>query len=333
MLLAAYGLQPSPLAYDQARPNLQHLAAEQSAPDAIAIFGPPNLASQAIVHIRDSGFAGELVYSRAHEPAFAERVPAELLPDIISISTWSYTLDDPASREFTGAYARAFGRLPDALGAASYDAIRLLAAAVAQGDTVYSALTSTIAIIGVQGELNPAGLSPGETSSNVIVTRLNGYGTANVVARYPDRVNIDAPQYVAELEPTIASATPAPLPSPTATGYHLRIKSEVQNVRSGPGTEYDVIGQVIQGAQARILGATVDHSWLVIDYRGQWGWLAAYLVDTFGDRNLARIIQPPATPTPEPPNEPDLLVLSASPARLNIGQSTALNVSRFSIRV
>lgn len=325
--LAAYGLHPSLLAYDQARPNLQQVAAAQSAPDAIAIFGPPNLAAQAIFRIRDSDYAGELVYSRAHGPDFAERVPAPLLPDIISVSTWSHTLDDPASREFTLAYARAFGRLPDALGAASYDAVRLLAAAAAQGGSVYSALTSLSGVIGVQGELNPAGLAPGDTSSNVIVTRLNGYGTANVVARYPDLVNIVIPQSVAELAPTTAPATPVPLPSATATGYHLRIKSEVQNVRSGPGTEYDVIGQVIQGAQARILGATADHSWLVIDFRGQWGWLAAYLVEPFGDRNLARIIQPPATPTPEPPQEPDLLVLNAQPARLDIGQATALNVT------
>ena len=85
--------------------------------------------------------------------------------------------------------------------------------------------------------------------------------------------------------------------------------------------------------QARILGATIDHNWVVIDFRGQWGWVAAYLADTIGDRNLVPIIQPPATPTPAPtdtpppPQEPDLIVLSAQPSRLAIGQPTALNVS------
>lgn len=331
--LSAAGLRPSMLAFDQSRLNLEQMTDAQSAPDAIAIFGPPDLAAQAVVHLRDAGYAGELFYGRAHEPDFAERVPADLLPGIISLSTWSYTLNDAASREFTLAYVRAFGRLPDALGAASYDAIRLMAAAAARGGSVYSVLSATSSFTGVQGELNPAGLPAGEISDNVTVSRLNAYGAANVVARYPDGIDIPVPERVISHEPTAVPATAAPLPTATPTGYHLRIKSEVQNVRSGPGTEYDIIGKIIQGTQARILGATIDHSWLVIDYRGQWGWLAAYLVDTFGDRNLVPIIQPPATPTPAPtsttapPQEPDLLVLDARPSRLNIGQSTSLNVT------
>lgn len=331
--LAAQGLRPSPLAVDLSRPNLQRMAVSQSAPDAVAIFGSPALAAQAAVQLRDAGYAGELVYGRAQEPDFVERVPAEWLPGIVSLSTWSYTLEDAASREFTLAYARAFGRLPDAVGAASYDAIRMIAAAAGQAGDVFSVLSATSSLIGVQGVLNPAGLSPGETSDNVVITRMNEYGTANVVARYPDDIDIVMPRSVADLEPTVVPATAVPLPTATATGYHLRIKSKVQNVRSGPGTEYEVIGQIIQGTQARILGANVDHSWLVIDYRGQWGWLAAYLVDSFGDRHLAPIIQPPAPPTPAPtstpapPQEPDLLVLDAQPSRLNIGQSSALNVT------
>lgn len=327
--LAVFGLRPSNLAVNQSRLNLRQMAetVALSAPDAVAVFGPPHLAAQAVSQIRDSGYAGDLVYSRAHEPDFAERLPADFLPGIISLSTWSNTLDDATSREFTLAYGRAFGRLPDAVSAASYDAVHLIAASTARGGSIFDALAATSSFIGVQGELNPASLLPGETSSNVVVTRLNEYGTANVVARYPDDIDIAVPTREPYPEPTTVPATALPLPSATPVGYHLRIKSEYQNVRSGPGTEYDVIGQVIEGAQARILGATVDHSWLVIDFRGQRGWLAAYLVDTFGDRNLARIIQPPATPTPEPPQEPDLLVLSARPSRLAIGQSTTLNVT------
>ena len=331
--LSAVSLRPSMLAFDPSRLNLEQMTEAQAAPDAIAIFGPPDLAAQAVVQLRDAGFAGELVYSRAREPDFAERVPADFLPGIISLSTWSYTLNDAASREFTLAYARAFGRLPDALGAASYDAIRLIAAAAARGGSVYGALNATSSFTGVQGELNPAGLPAGEISVNVTVSRLNAYGAANVVARYPDGSDSPLPEPVIAFEPTAVPATATPLPTATPTGYHLRIKSEVQNVRSGPGTEYDIIGKIIQGTQARILGATIDHSWLVIDYRGQWGWLAGYLVDTFGDRNLVPIIQPPATPTPAPtstaapPQEPDLLVLGARPTRLNIGGSTSLDVT------
>ena len=331
--LARVGLRPSPLAFDLSRPNLQQLAASPSTPDALAIFGAPALAAQAIVQVRDAGYAGELIYSRAHEPAVTERVPADLLRSIISVSTWSHTLEDAASREFTRAYARAFGRLPDALAAASYDAMQLIAAAAARGGDLYSVLSATSAFSGVQGELNPAGLPAGETSNNAVVARLNKYGVANVVARYPDIPLAAVPAQVAERTPTLAPATATPLPTATPSGYHLTIKSRVQNVRSGPGTEYEVIGQVIQGTQARVLGATIDHSWLVIDYRGQWGWLAAYLVDTFGDRHLVPVIQPPATPTPAPsatpppPQEPDLLVLEVYPVRLAIGQANTVSVT------
>jgi len=327
--LAEFGLRPSNLALDQSRLNPQAIgeAVVQSAPDAVAIFGPPRLAAQAVFQIRDSGYAGALVYSSAHEPDFVELVPSDLLPGLIGVATWSHTLDDAASREFTRAYAGAFARLPDAVAAASYDAVTLFAVATARGGEITSALAATSALTAVQGTLNPAGLLPGETSRNSAVTRFNKYGAANVVARYPHEIDIVEPTREPELRPTAVPAIAAPATTATPTGYHLRITREFLNVRSGPGTEYDIIGQVIEGAQMRIQGANVDHSWVVIDFRGQSGWVAAYLAETFGDRNLVPILQPPATPTPEPPQEPDLLVLNAQPSRLNIGQSTTLYVT------
>ena len=324
--LATYGLRPSNLSVDLSQPNFQQVAeaVAASAPDAVAVFGPPHLAAQVVSQIRDSGYTGELVYTRSHEPDFAARVPAELLPGVIGFTTWSHTLDDAASREFTRAFARAYGRLPDALAAASYDAMSLIAEATAQGGAVSDALSATSPFSGVQGVLNSAGLWPGETSSNVVVTQLNEYGTANVVARYPGVIDILVPTREPDLEPTAVPATAAPLPTATPTGYRIRITRDFLNVRSGPGTEYDIIGQVIEGTQARILGANADHSWVVIDFRGQWGWVAAYLADTIGDRNLVPIIKPPATPTPQ---EPDLVVVSAQPSRLNIGATNVLNVT------
>lgn len=332
--LAEVGLRPSNLSLAPGRLNLRQITAEvkEAAPDAVVIFGPSQLAAQTYRLIRETGYAGEVVYGQAHEPEFTGGVPAELQAGILSFSTWSYAFDDTASREFTLAFARKFGRLPDALSAASYDALRLFAEATARGGDVYSALTATSSFTGVQGVLNPGHPLPGEISNNVVVTRLNEYGAATVVARYPAEIEKAVATPERDSKPTPAPATVAPIPTATPTGYHLRIKSHFQNVRSGPGTEYDIIGQVIEGAQARILGATADHSWVVIDFRGQWGWVAAYLADTSGDRNSVPIIQPPASPTPAPTytpvpaQEPDLLVISAQPSRLNIGQTTALSI-------
>ena len=185
----------------------------------------------------------------------------------------------------------------------------------------------------MQGELNSANLLPGEISSNTVVTRLNEYGTAYVVAYYHggEQVAINERPLV-QATPTQAS-TPTPAPTSTPSGYTLTIQSAVQNVRSGPGIQFEVIGQLQRGTQARVLGATPDYSWLVIDFRGQWGWLASYLVATFGNRNLLPVIQPPATPTPvptstpAPPQDPDLVVLHASPPRLILDQPMSVNVT------
>ena len=332
--LAAFGVRPSNLLYEERRMNLEQIAESivQSASDAVAIFGPPGLAAQVYNHMRTAGYQGDVVYNRAEDPEFVEIVPAVSLPGIISASTWSYTLDDLASREFTLAFTRAFGQLPDALSAASYDAVLMVAEASSKTGAIYDELAAMRSFSGVQGELSPADLLPGETSNNVVVTRINEYGTANVVARYSGlRQNNEAVPVIRESPVPVPTATPPPTATPM--GYHLTVKSTFQNVRSGPGLQYEVIGQVLQNTQARVLGATVDYAWLVIDFRGQWGWLAGYLVDTFGDRNLVPIIQPPATPTPvpsetpAPPRDPDLLVLHANPSRITLGQQTTVNVT------
>ncbi len=333
--LAPFGIYPTNLRVDDARQSLEPIAASlaRSAPDAVAIFGPPSLAAQAYNRIRAAGYLGEVVYDRAHDPDFQEIVPVEALPGIISAATWSYALDDAASSAFTLAYARAFGKLPDALSAAGYDALRLIAHAAARPGSLAEELAAIESYQGVQGALNLSTLLAGDGIGNVVITRLNAYGKPAVAKRYGGQRRHIGPVMAATAEVPTPQATSTPLPSATPSGYHLVIKSDYQNVRSGPGLEYDVIGQALQGAQLRVLGATADYSWLVIDYRGQWGWLAAYLVETFGNRNLVPIIQPPATSTPSPtattapPREPDLVALSVEPERLTLGQANIVNVA------
>ena len=249
------------------------------------------------------------------------------MPGIISATTWSAALDDPASSAFTLAYARAFGRLPDALSAAGYDSLRMIARAAAAPGPLERALAAMQSHQGIQGPLGGASLPAGELSANALVTRLNKYGYPALASKP------SSPSAELELARPTPRPTATPLPSATPTGFHLIIQSDYQNIRSGPGLEYDIIGQVLQGAQLRVLGATADYSWLVIDYRGQWGWLAAYLVETFGSRHLVPIIQPPATSTPAPtatsapPREPDLVVVAASPDRLTLDESSMISLS------
>ena len=333
--LSAYGLRLSNTLVDEPNPDLAALARDiaESDADLLAIYGPPLLAASLYNQILAAGFQGDVIVDQVADPAFANMLPSDALRGIIGTATWSPALSNDASESFVLAFARAFGHLPDAVAASSYDATQAIAAALVGAGGISENLASLPPFPAVQGELNTANLPPGEISSNAVVTRLNEFGAAYVVAFYRggEQVAIDErPLFRATPTPP---STPTPAPTPTPSGYTLTIQSAVQNVRNGPGLQFEVIGQLQRGTQARVLGATPDYAWLVIDFRGQWGWLASYLVATFGNRNLLPVIQPPATPTPvptptpAPPQEPDLVVLHASPPRLILDQPMSVDVT------
>lgn len=56
------------------------------------------------------------------------------------------------------------------------------------------------------------------------------------------------------------------------------------NVRSGPGAEFPVIGVLAPGDTADIIGASGNpDEWLKINFRGQSGWVAYFVVNINGD--------------------------------------------------
>ena len=292
--LAEFGVGASNLFHDQAQVDFDSMVSqilgEQS--DAVSIYGPPLLAAQVYSQLRTAGYEGIVTYDQAADPGFVSFVSPDLLPGIVSATNWSFSATDDISRRFILDYVATFGAVPDGASAASYDAVGLLAAAFQRPGSLTDNLPLIDAFAGVQGLLTPAGLATGETSSNVAITQLNEFGVANIVARAQGDGSISTPAQVPIF------ATPTPVPTATPSGYNLRIRSAIQNVRSGPGLNYDLIGQLPSGTQASVLGATTDYAWLVIDFQGQLGWLAAFLVDTFGDRNLVPLIEPPPSPTP-----------------------------------
>ena len=333
--LSPYGVSLSNTLVIDDEPGAEAIARDivESDPDLVAIYGPPLASAQAHNHIRAAGYSGALVYDKADDPAFSNIVPADDLSGIIAAGAWSPSLRDAASEAFVLDYAREFGQLPDALAAASYDAVRAVAASIIGVGRPSDNLAALNRFPGVQGLLNPAELIRGELSSNAVVTQLNERGAPNVVARYRGGRPIrEGASLVARESPTPAP-TPTLAPTSTPSGHSLVIQSRVQNVRSGPGLQFDVIGQLPQGTQVRVLGATPDFSWLVIDFQGQWGWLAAYLVETFGNRALLPVIQPPASPTPAPTStaapsrDPDLVVAHAEPTRIILDQPMSVSVT------
>ena len=264
----------------------------QANPEVVVAYGAPPVAAQFYNALRQNGYAGLFAYNQAEDPSFQSAVPFGLLTAILSTSTWSYAATDAASSAFMSAYVRYTGEVPGPVAAASYDAITMLKEAIRRPGELRTNLSQLDQISGVQGVLSPAELSRGEMSNNVTVVQLNVYGAPIILARFAGSQRLQTGQPV--------PGTPAPVATATPEGVVITITRGFQNVRTGPGTNYDVLGQLQQGQQAQVIGANIDLSWVVIEFRGQQGWLSRSILDVFGDLNTVPVIAPPPTPTPPP---------------------------------
>ena len=301
----------------------------QSNAQAAAVYGDPELAAELMTLLRQAGWTGTFAYDRPMEPAFVNNLEPGALSGVVSTMTWTYTATDARSDAFLGNYVRRFGDLPDPISAASYDAVMLLAEAIEQPGELRSNLQSIDNFEGVQGLLRPAQLGPGETSNNVSVVTFNTFGAPQLTARYAGGVRIpggEAPQPI----------TPTPPPTATPEGVVATVADRpFQNVRSGPSTQFEVLGRLNEGEQARVIGANRDLTWIVIDFRSQQGWMSAPLLDIFGDLRTVPIVESPPTPTPAatstpvPPQEADIIIESASviPSPIIAGQPFTVNVT------
>ncbi len=87
----------------------------------------------------------------------------------------------------------------------------------------------------------------------------------------------DTPQPAA---PPAEAATPVPPPAQT-TITRVTIDATELNMRSGPGTNFDVVRSVAQGQQFDLVARSDDQTWLQIGENGQAvGWVAAEFVTT-----------------------------------------------------
>jgi branched-chain amino acid transport system substrate-binding protein len=296
--------------------------------EVAAVYGDPQLASELYLGLRDAEWSGIFTYNRVSDPAFSAVIPTSQLSGILSTTTWSYASNDEESRNFVNLFIRAYGQVPNEISASAYDGVKLLADVIGKPGDLLSNIYSTVNFQGVQGFLNPATLTRGETSNNVVVTQLGIFGAPFPLARFAGN------QRVVDEETEFAQVTPTPAATATPEGVFVVIQRGVQNVRSGPGTNYDVIGQLRQNETAQVIGANVDFSWVVISFRGQNGWLSTDILELNGDRRTLAIIQapptptpPPATVTPTPQPLPDIVITGAVPNRLTLGSAFAVNVN------
>jgi len=274
--------------------EVSDLAAQvvQANPQVVVTFGSPALAATLYSTLRQLDWAGVFAYDQIDDPNFSNSLPLADLNGILSMTTWPFTARDEISELFLNNFVHTFGYVPGAVEAATYDSIYLLAAAIGEAGEMSQNLPALNNITGVQGVLRPAQLSRGETSNNVAIVQLGAFGAPEVVARYVGGVLLPP-----DALPTDAIATIRPTETPEGVVITI-LAQPFQNVRSGPSTQYEVIGQLPEGSQARVIGANIQNTWVVIDFRGRQGWLSTSLLEVFGDLNTVPIINPPPTPTP-----------------------------------
>jgi hypothetical protein len=93
------------------------------------------------------------------------------------------------------------------------------------------------------------------------------------------------------------------------------------NVRSGPSTDYPIVGVLVAGQRVPALGRSVGGDWVQVVYPGVTGgvaWVYSFLVSVRGE---LPIVAPPPTPTPQvtPTIDPTLaaqFVIELQPTRL-----------------
>ncbi len=114
----------------------------------------------------------------------------------------------------------------------------------------------------------------------------------------------------AVITPKVARVTPSGSAAGSGKGNRPYLVTLVNlNVRSGPGTDYPVVGRLSQGERALINGKSVDGSWWRIEFpagTGAYGWVSAYYVTPHNADNVP-VVQaplPPPTPTWTPSHVP-----------------------------
>jgi ABC-type branched-subunit amino acid transport system substrate-binding protein len=289
-------------------------------PQAVVMWGSYQDADVLLQALRDRGWTGTFAYRLADEAARAGILPDKLAADTLGVNSWTYAEQTNATRIFLREYVINFGQVPGPLAVAAYDGVWFLRGVVQNKGVDPAAIRLGLMESGpqtlVQGVLHPLEFGNGDLSRNAVVYQLGKRGGPVALARFDDTSRLGAGGGTTATPTPAATAVPQETPLPTATleGAWVNVTANVLNVRTGPGFDYDKVGQVEAGDQFRILGAIADYSWLLVDYNGGVGWVKTEFVDILGDLATVSIIQPPPSPTPGatatptlPPN-PDLTI-------------------------
>jgi uncharacterized protein YraI len=174
------------------------------------------------------------------------------------------------------------------------------------------------------------GIAPAGTTGRVIgksedgqwwVVRLNpekvGAGYGWVMAQYTQASNVADVQTI-QNPSTHASISP----TPPAAGVPMAMAVDYVNVRTGPGTNYLVLGVASPGAFTEVSGKSADSAWWQVKIQTQsspsgYGWVSAGYVITKDTDSVPVAAAPPAPPvvetTPPTPSATGCSLVSQSP--------------------
>jgi hypothetical protein len=97
---------------------------------------------------------------------------------------------------------------------------------------------------------------------------------------------------------TGTASTTAPVAAAPAVTPSLKVETDIINVRSGPGTDYGLVGSANLGESFAIVGRNADGSWYQICcVNGQQGWVSADFTDE-NNEELAPLVEAPTAPQP-----------------------------------
>lgn len=137
-------------------------------------------------------------------------------------------------------------------------------------------------------------------------------------AEQPPQQPTEQPSEPAPVEQPPAPVEPPAEPTATPTPF-LVVSSAVANARSGPGTDYQQVGELPQGAQLSLVARNeAGDWWQVCCVDDQPVWVFNDLVTVQGSPDgiaVAANVPPPPTPTPSPTPQPEVVV--ANP-RVNV---------------
>ncbi len=139
--------------------------------------------------------------------------------------------------------------------------------------------------------------------------------------------------------PVVKSAPPqepVTLPPP-ASGVPTATATDFVNLRSGPGTNFTVLGVAPPGATSEVIGVSPDSQWWVvrvptnISSNGQ-AWVSANFTITTNTSGVPVVQPPPAPPVvqPVPPTNPSAAIATAIEA-INVRSGPGTNFPSFGV--